>query len=239
MLFRSFSTATVTSATSVECAMPARGAGLRAVEIALSDGGEVSHSGMQVEYVPAGSVNSLWPSTGVVTGGTVVTVSGTGFAAGRTACVFGSAMAVQADVASAEEARCVVPAGAIGAVTMEVSTTWDGESQSVSAVELSTSEKMFAYKGATAAVYLTPAVAAAEGGNHIFVTVNGIEDGMPARCSFGDVVVDAIATNAGQVQCLSPASNVGNIGPLRSLTRCILDCRFHVGRLNISSPRLD
>merc|ERR1719486_1329528 len=51
----------------------------------------MSHSGVQVEYVSAGRVLGVEPSVGVVSGGTIVTLSGEGFVAGRTACRFGSA----------------------------------------------------------------------------------------------------------------------------------------------------
>ena len=84
--------------------------------MSLSQGGEVSRSAVQVEYVAAGTVTSVSPSMGSVVGGSVVTLSGTGFAAGRTACKFGSGMAFAAEVLSSEEARCVAPAAARGAV---------------------------------------------------------------------------------------------------------------------------
>ena len=107
--------AAVASSTVASCTMPARGAGMRVVEVAMSKGGEMSRSGKQVEYVSAGSVSSVWPASGVAAGGTTVTLVGPGFVAGRTACKFGSAMAVEATVMSSTEAVCVAPAGARGA----------------------------------------------------------------------------------------------------------------------------
>ena len=81
---------TVLSSGSVSCVVPGRGAGFRALEVALSKSGEMSRSGMQVEYAGVGEVTSVQPASGVVAGGTVVTLAGSGFVAGRTACKFGS-----------------------------------------------------------------------------------------------------------------------------------------------------
>jgi hypothetical protein len=104
----------------VSCVVPPRSAGFRALEVALSKDGEMSRSGRVVEYAGVGEVTSVQPSSGVVTGGTVVTVAGTGFVAGRTACKIGSSAAFTADVMSSTEARCVAPAGTRGAVTVAV-----------------------------------------------------------------------------------------------------------------------
>merc|ERR1719502_1302652 len=110
----------------------------------------MSDSGVQVEYVSAGSVSSVWPASGGVAGGSVVTVGGAGFVAGRTACKFGSAMAVEAMVLSSSEAVCVAPAGARGSVGVEVATSWEG--QVLGDAEVSTSSKQFVYSSEVAVV---------------------------------------------------------------------------------------
>ena len=66
----------IMDAGSMACTVPARGAGMQVVEVAMSEGGEMSRSGVQVEYVAAGSVSSVFPASGVVAGGTVVTLVG-------------------------------------------------------------------------------------------------------------------------------------------------------------------
>ena len=83
---------------------------MRVVEVAMGKNGEMSHTGVQVEYAAMGSVTSVRPLKGAVGGGTVVTVGGSGFVAGRTACKFGSGSAGTAEVVSSVEARCVAPA---------------------------------------------------------------------------------------------------------------------------------
>ena len=65
----SYVAAIVASSTSASCMVPARGAGMRVVEIAMSKGGEMSRSGAQVEVVAVATVSSVWPASGAVTGG--------------------------------------------------------------------------------------------------------------------------------------------------------------------------
>ena len=96
----------VASSHIASCTLPARGAGMRVVEVSMAAGGEMSRSGKQVEYVSAGSVSSVWPASGAVSGGTMVTLVGSGFVAGRTACKFGAGMAVEATVLSSTGCMC-------------------------------------------------------------------------------------------------------------------------------------
>ena len=63
---RSYTEADVISPLVASCTVPARDAGMRVVEVAMAEGGEMSHSGVQVEYVGAGSVSSVFPASGVV-----------------------------------------------------------------------------------------------------------------------------------------------------------------------------
>merc|ERR1719265_2694937 len=145
---------TVASSVSASCVVPARGQGMRVVEVAMSKGGEMSRSGVQVEYVAAGSVSSVLPSSGTVAGGTVVTLSGSNFVAGRTVCKFGSLSEVSAEVASSTEARCVAPAGARGNVGGEVATNWEG--MSMAAAEMSTSGMTYEYEDSLSPRTVTP-----------------------------------------------------------------------------------
>ena len=101
----SYSVASLVSSSVAGCMVPTRGAGMHVVEVSLGEGSAMSHSGVQVEYVSAGRVLGVEPSVGVVSGGTIVTLSGEGFVAGRTACRFGSAESTEAEVLSSSEAH--------------------------------------------------------------------------------------------------------------------------------------
>ena len=65
---------------------------MRVVEVSVGGAaGEASHSGVQVEYATHATVDAVNPMIGSAMGGTLVTLTGSGFVAGRTGCRFGSA----------------------------------------------------------------------------------------------------------------------------------------------------
>merc|ERR1719253_178624 len=166
------------SSGSVSCLLPAHGEGLNVVEVAVGRSGEMSRSGVQVEYAGVGSVTSVRPSMGVVGGGTVVTVGGSGFVAGRTACKFGSGSAVLAEVVSSVEALCVSPAGVRGPVALRLSMGTEEEAALVSATNV-----VFTHVGAMSVLEVSPAVTMVTGGSKLSVVVSGASDGMAAWCS--------------------------------------------------------
>merc|ERR1719238_309239 len=90
-------------------------------------------------------------------------------------------MALVADVLSSEEARCVAPAGARGAVVVEVSTSWEG--QVLSAAELSTSSKQFTYASEVSMVSVAPVVGSVEGGTVVSSVVHSIPADGVAWCT--------------------------------------------------------
>jgi large repetitive protein len=70
---------------------------------------------------PAPTVTSLTPATGPAAGGTVVTITGTGFT-GATSAQFGSNPGTALTVVSDTEITVTSPAGAVGAVPVTVTT---------------------------------------------------------------------------------------------------------------------
>jgi len=200
---------TVTSSGAVTCVVPMRGAGMRAVEVALSKDGEMSRSGMQVEYASIGSVSTVQPSAGSESGGAIVTVSGEGFVAGVTACKFGSAPSALATVVSSSEIRCVAPAGAVGAVALKVSMTDETQVELVSVIS-----KTFIYQPALVIKAVSPLVALSTGGSILSVAADRLEGGIDAWCKFGgaigSTIVAAQSVNPGTMQCMSVAGVEGN-----------------------------
>ena len=176
---------------------------MRVVEVSNSEGGELSHSGVQVEYVSAARVESVWPSSGVVSGGTVVTLSGEGFVAGRTACQFGSSGSlVAADVLSSSEAQCVSVVGPVGEADLAVYTG--------AAVAHHSDFKYYA-DGTVASI--SPGTVSAVGGDVITVTVPSSQSGSLMRCIVdGTVSVSAqgYSADVGEWQCRAPAMSAGN-----------------------------
>ncbi|AVF40216.1 autotransporter outer membrane beta-barrel domain-containing protein [Pandoraea apista] len=73
-------------------------------------------------YVATPSLTSVSPNTGLSSGGTSVTITGTGFVAGETTVAFGGAGATGVIVNSATSLTATTPAHAVGAVPVLVST---------------------------------------------------------------------------------------------------------------------
>jgi len=198
---------TVLSSTTMRCVLPARGGGMRALEVALTKGGKLTRSGVQVEYVSAGDVTAMYPATGTYMGGTTVTIDGVNFVAGRTACRIGG-QDVEADVTSSVAARCVVPAAKMGSVSMDVTTSYQGSS--VPASESFESGQMFAYDGKIAMRRVQPTKVVEEGGQLVKVKVAGAMDGVRAVCAFGRTLVVAEEVRNGNAECMVPAGLAGN-----------------------------
>ena len=174
---------------------------MHVVEVSLGEGSAMSHSGVQVEYVSAARVESVWPSSGSVSGGTVVTLSGEGFVAGQTACRFGSAESTEAVVLSSSEAHCVSGAAVRGGVLVSVST--GGVGSEYSGVS-------FEYAGALGVERVTPVVADTMGGSVVSVVSAGVVDGSSMKCAVGVVEVEARAVQGGVVECMVAAATAGN-----------------------------
>jgi hypothetical protein len=205
----SHTVAKVSSESQLSCVMPSRPAGFRNVEVSLIPHGKVTGSGVQVEYAAVGSLDSLAPSSGASTGGTVVTLSGSSFVQGRVACRFGINAAAVAQVVSSVEARCVTPAGLLGKVTVDISTSWDAELMPY--FKTVGTNSMFAHAPTLAVKHFQPEKGLAQGGALVTVTVANLPDGDTTTCRFGDrVFVESSMAQNGKVQCAVPAFESGN-----------------------------
>merc|ERR1719305_2075624 len=191
----SSSKATVVSASEARCVVPARGDGMRVVEVSINAGGELSHSGVQVEYMGGSEVHSVWPSSGAVSGGTVVTLVGEGFVSGVTGCRFGSSSVVEAEVLSSKEATCVSSAGVRGQQVLELSTP-------------SISNAVFVMEEIAEVSSVEPSIVSAAGGESMMV----VSDGTPVACLFdGRVSVTAQMMGDGpSMACRTVAMPTGN-----------------------------
>lgn len=202
-------TGAVVSASQIGCTMPSRTAGMRPLEISLGQNSQLTHSGVQVEYVSEGKLETVSPSAGPSTGGVVVTVTGQDFVAGRTACRFGKVQVVEAQVLSATEARCATPVAMRGSITIDLTTTYVTDSPSTpvyvgSVVYVAQSPRI-------AAVAYTPQTGAVYGGTVVTVTVANARDGKPVLCRFNTIDVVSTLIEDGKANCQSPAGLAGNV----------------------------
>jgi hypothetical protein len=110
---------TVKSATSITAVSPAEAAGTVDVTVTTPRGTSAVSSSDHFKFTP--TVTRLSPKTGSKAGGTSVTVSGTGFALGKTATVFkfGSQKATSVNCTSTTRCTVVSPAHAVGKVDVK------------------------------------------------------------------------------------------------------------------------
>merc|ERR1719305_1617274 len=165
----SSSKATVVSASEARCVVPARGAGMRVVEVSINAGGELSHSGVQVEYMGGSEVHSVWPSSGAVSGGTVVTLVGEGFVSGVTGCRFGSSSVVEAEVLSSTEATCATSAQTAGQVSVSITSFGQDVQQTLTQV--------YEFTPTVAVLSVVPSTVDVHGGSMVSIGASGVLHG--------------------------------------------------------------
>ncbi|WP_212742098.1 IPT/TIG domain-containing protein, partial [Sphingomonas sp. 3F27F9] len=110
---------TVVSATSITATAPA-GSGTVDVTVTTPGGTSATSASDRFSYVAAPTVTAISPSSGPASGGTSVTITGTGFT-GATAVKFGAASATGITVVSATSITATAPAGS-GTVDVTVTT---------------------------------------------------------------------------------------------------------------------
>lgn len=179
---------TVTT-TVIVCTVAAHAAGVVDVVVTNSDHTTVSASG-GFTYLP--SVTGVSPAQGSVGGGTVVTVTGTGFAAGMTVALGGVACAVNSESLTATTVTCTTGAHAHGVVNAVVT---------VNGVQATAAN---AYTYQPVITEISPASLPASGGT-LTVTGNGFSNGIAvsvAAQSCTDVEVNVDGTS---LTCEAPA----------------------------------
>ncbi|MDR3517445.1 MAG: IPT/TIG domain-containing protein [Azospirillaceae bacterium] len=110
---------TVVSATSITATSPAGSAGVVDVTVTSAAGTSTTSAADQFTYTAAPVVTGVIPKIGDKTGGTAVTVSGSGFT-GATSVRFGSVSATAFSVVSAASITATSPAGSTGTVDITV-----------------------------------------------------------------------------------------------------------------------
>ncbi len=122
---------TVTSSTSITAVAPANMAGTVDVTVTGSYGTSATSSADQFTYVAVPVVSGVMTSSGPTTGGTSVSISGSGFT-GATAVFFGGAAATSFTVNSDGSITAVSPAGSAGTVDITVVTAAGTSATSIS-----------------------------------------------------------------------------------------------------------
>lgn len=167
----------------ITCNTPAGSAGPSAVRVTNPDGqnGLLNNGFTYLAPVPPPTVTAVSPNYGPTTGGTQVTIQGSGFQAGATVR-FGGITAVSATVITPSAITAVSPGAATtGAVTVEVI----NPDTQVGSLASGFNYFQPADLPAIAVVSLTPKEGPASGGNTVFISGQGFKFGVKVR--FGGV----------------------------------------------------
>jgi large repetitive protein len=186
-------TFTVNSATQIT-AMAPPGGGL--VDITVTVGGSTSATSSADQFTYFGAaVTGVSPNIGFTSGGTSVTITGSGFA-GATAVNFGTASATSYTVNSDTQITAISPAGS-GVVDVTVTTPIGGASATSAADQ-------FTYLGLPTITAISPTIGPAAGGTSVIITGTSLTGATSVM--FGTTNATSFTVNSlTQITATSPA----------------------------------
>lgn len=146
------------------------------------------------------SLSSISPSQGPTSGGTVVTINGTGFQTGATVN-FGSAQSTSVTIASSTQMDAMAPAESAGTVSITV-TDPNAQSSSLSSA--------FTYTSGPSVSSVSPTSGPVTGGTTVTLLGNGFQSG--ASVDFGSLAAASVAfVSSTELQATTPSSQGGTV----------------------------
>lgn len=189
---------TVVSDTQIVAISPAATAG--AVDVAVSTVGGTATAAGAYTYVAAPTITSLSPSQGPETGGTAVTITGTGFT-GASSVSFAGTPATSFTVVSDTQIVATAPVGTAGSVDVTVATT--------GGISADTAADNYTYVAAPTITTLSPTAGPTAGGNSVTITGTGFTTA--TTVSFGGIPTAFAVVSDTQIVAISPAGTVGTV----------------------------
>lgn len=205
VLFRGVAgTVTSLTPTSIRVTSPAGAAGAAEITVANPDGGS-STMAAAFTYVQAAvtapTISTIVPATGPTTGGTVVTITGTGFKAG-VVVKFGGVAGTVASVA-ATTLSVQTPASVAGAVAVAVSNTDGGTvTRNAAFTYVATSQA-----GVPTVTSFSPSFGPIAGSTNVTITGTNFRSGVVVR--FGAVSGTVLSTSSTSLVVRTPAQAEG------------------------------
>lgn len=179
-------TQTFVSATQINCVLPS---GTGATTITVTNPDTQSDSATYT-FQAAPLVTSISPTNGVLAGGTVVTVNGSGFLAGVTAGLGGASCTVNPATVTSNSFQCTTSARSAGTVALTVTNT-DGQAQTYS--------NIYTYDPAPIVTSITPTLGSTSGGTR--VTITGSHFGGAPVITVGALPCVAVSTTSTSITC--------------------------------------
>ncbi|WP_218022503.1 IPT/TIG domain-containing protein, partial [Nocardia amamiensis] len=186
-------TFTVNSSTQITAIAPAGSAGTVQVTVTGFQG---TSNGVSYTYIAVPSLSSISPNKGPTSGGTTVTLTGTGFT-GATAVNFGSTPATSFTVNSDTQITATSPAGT-GIVSVTV-TGPTGTSNPLS----------YSYVVVPTITSISPTVGPIAGGNSVTITGTGFTGPLTVR--FGSTATTFTVDSSTQITAIAPAGSAGTV----------------------------
>ncbi|HET9180174.1 MAG TPA: IPT/TIG domain-containing protein [Terriglobia bacterium] len=145
-------------------------------------------------------ISGASPTVGPTTGGTVVTITGTGFQAGASVA-FGASSSPTVTVASSTEIDAISPPESSGTAAITV-TNPDGQSASL--------PSGFTYSSGPSLSTISPNTGPVTGGTTVTISGSGFQSG--ASVSFGGIAATSVKlVSSTQIQAVSPVSPAGTV----------------------------
>ncbi|MFA6037763.1 MAG: IPT/TIG domain-containing protein [Legionellales bacterium] len=188
---------TVNSATQITAIAPAGAAGTVDIRVTGTGGTSAIVAADQYTYIPVPTITSVNPNSGNPAGGDTVTVSGSGFVAGKTQVSFGGVLGTSVNVTSPSALTVTTPAG-VGSVNVVV-TTPGGQS---------TDTVIFNYTPTVAS--LSPTAGPAAGSTLVTISGSGFVNGATTVYFGSDQGVNVNVVNSNNLTVESP-SGIGMV----------------------------
>jgi hypothetical protein len=192
-------TINVVNSTTITCITPAHSDG--AVGIIVTTGGGPSDAFSSFTYITPSVISSISPSSGINTGGTNVTITGTNFT-GATLVTFGGIAATSLSILDSTTISCITPAVLSDGAVDIIVTTGGGPSGAFSS---------FTYITSPVISSISPSSGGIAGGTN--VTITGINFTGATSVSFDGLSATSLSiVNSTTITCITPAHNAGAVG---------------------------
>ncbi len=191
---------TVLSDTSLSCVAPSGVAGTTVSVVVTNSAGSASFIGYRYNALPR--ITALTPGTGRASGGTLITLTGSGFQVdtpGLNQVRFGGIRATQLSIKSDGSLTCLAPAGAAGTTVNVTVSNLNG---------IATLPLAYTYALPLAVNTLTPSTGTSLGGTSVTIAGSGFLNGPAGATSvrFGGVLASAVnVLDDGTLSCNTPA----------------------------------
>ncbi|MGZ6309829.1 MAG: IPT/TIG domain-containing protein, partial [Bdellovibrionota bacterium] len=188
------------NSTTLTCVTPAHGSGLVTVQVNNPDG-QIGSLANAFSYNPAPTISSITPSSGLTTGGTTITITGTGFIS-LPSIVVGGVACTSPTFNSSVSVSCVTPAHGVGSYGVTL-TNPDGQVGSLAS--------SFTYNLPPPVVSSVSPPAGAMGG-HTLVTITGSNFvATPTSVMIGGIgCANVTFVNPSTITCLTGAAAPGS-----------------------------